>query len=121
MATFLFATTAFAAHPDLFVQDGQSLISVEDFIANEQDDISTYYGFDNFCYQGNADVVVKKMNSWSANTDYFFSGTGGGFVLKSLKINRGFITYDIEMVLEDEVVPGEFRAVLIKPCPGKKL
>jgi hypothetical protein len=98
----------------LYIKNGRSLIDVEQLVKN-QVDVQVDYGYKKFCYQGNSSVVVNKMKTWSS-TDYFFSGGGGGFRMSGLKINRGVATYDIVMVLEDEVVPGEFKRVLIKPC-----
>ena len=101
-----------AAKSSLYIKEGKNLIDVEELVESDnavsEDEV--------FCYKGSADAVVKKMNTWSKKTDYFFSGTGGGFVLADLKINRGIVTYDIVMTLEDEVAPGEFKNILIKPC-----
>lgn len=98
----------------LYVKEGRSLINVEQLIQNEVD-VQTEYGYENFCYTGDASVVVQKMKSWT-KTDFFFSGGGGGFTIQGLKIIRGIVTYDIALTLEDEVVPDEFRTVFIKPC-----
>lgn len=111
----LFSQQTFANSSSLFVIDGDDLIDIQTLI-DEEDDVGTFYGFDDFCYKGMADVVANKMELWSKNTDYFFSGGGGSFILIATKIIRGFVTYDIEMTLEDEVVPGEFKKVYIKPC-----
>lgn len=98
----------------LFVKDRNKLIDVETLIKNEVE-VQTHYGLGNFCYSGNATAVNAKIRKWY-KTGYFFSGGGGGFELQGLKINRGIATYDIVMTLEDEVVPGELRNVIVKPC-----
>ncbi len=111
----LLSTASFAHASSLFVKEGRSLIDVEKLI-KEETDVQTYYGYEKFCYKGSADAVVKKIRAWK-KTDLFFSGGGGGFELRSLKVIRGIATYDIVMLLEDEVVPEDgLRKVIIKPC-----
>jgi len=107
------ATTSTA--PNLFVQEDGFLISVQGLIDNEED-VQTLYGYENFCYKGNVDKVSALMQDWADNSDLFFSGGGGGFALISLEILRGIASYDIRMTLEDEIVPGEFRTIFIRPC-----
>ncbi|MEN0059369.1 MAG: hypothetical protein AAGB31_11090 [Bdellovibrio sp.] len=104
-----------ATTSSLFVKEGRSLINVEDLIQDEVD-VQVEYGYEKFCYTGNVSFVVKKMKSW-IKTDFFFSGGGGGFTIQGFKVIHGIMTYDIALTLEDEVVPGEFRTVFIKPCP----
>lgn len=112
-ACLLIAPMSFATGKStLYIKDGKNLIDVQELVDSDnavsEDEV--------FCYKGTASTVVKKMTAWSKKTDYFFSGTGGGFVLADVKINRGIVSYDIVMTLEDEVVPGEFKSILIKPC-----
>lgn len=121
MKNFIFATlmlvstASFAQTSSLFVKDGRKLIDVEKLIA-EETDVQATYGYENFCYKGEVDAVVKKMKAWK-KTDFFFGGGGGGFAIRTLKVIRGIVTYDIVMGLEDEVVPEDgLRKVIIKPC-----
>ncbi len=115
LSFMLISTASFAETSSLFVKEGRALIDVEKLI-KEETDVQTYYGYENFCYKGSADAVVKKMRAWK-KTDLFFSGGGGGFVIRSLKVIRGIATFDIVMGLEDEVVPEDgLRKVTIKPC-----
>lgn len=109
----LFSVSAFAKVPSLFVYEGR-LLDVEEIIA-DGDDIQANYGYDNFCYQGDSNVVIRKIKDWNKK-GVFFSGDGGGFVLRNVTLIRGFATYDISLRFEDEVVPGEFRTVNVKPC-----
>lgn len=113
-AGLLFSFHALAKAPSLYVKEGAKLLDVEQLIADGED-IQSVYGFENFCYQGNADSVVQKIRSWNKKGS-FFSGDGGGFVLRKMTILRGIVTYDISMKFEDEVVPGEFTTVNVKPC-----
>ncbi|MBY0515539.1 MAG: hypothetical protein K2P81_01430 [Bacteriovoracaceae bacterium] len=111
----LLSTASFAQTSSLFVKDGRKLIDVEKLIAQETD-VQATYGYENFCYKGEVDAVVKKMKVWK-KTDFFFGGGGGGFAIRTLKVIRGIVTYDIAMGLEDEVVPEDgLRQVIIKPC-----
>lgn len=111
----LVSTASFAQTSSLFVKEGRALIDVEKLI-KEETDVQASYGYENFCYKGSADLVVKKMRAWK-KTDFFFGGGGGGFVIRSLKVIRGIATFDIVMSLEDEVVPEDgLRKVTIKPC-----
>ncbi|NUN07455.1 MAG: hypothetical protein HUU57_17050 [Bdellovibrio sp.] len=103
--------TSAATNSSLYIQNGESLIDVQTLIDNEE----TVFEDNSFCYRGRPESVVKKMKAWY-KTDYFFSGTGGGFEMVKLTILRGIVTYDIVLTLEDEVVPGEYRSILIKPC-----
>lgn len=109
------ASASTSTVPNLFVQEDGFLISVQGLIDNEED-VQSLYGFENFCYKGNVNKVSALMQDWADNSDLFFSGGGGGFVLSSLEVLHGIATYDIRMTLEDEVVPGEFRTVFIRPC-----
>jgi|GEM_PF-4418498 len=114
-AFVLLSTVSFAHASSLFVKEGRALIDVEKLI-KEETDVQTYYGYDSFCYKGSADAVVKKMRAWK-KTDLFFSGGGGGFELRTLKVIRGIASFDIVMGLEDEVVPEDgLRKVTIKQC-----
>jgi hypothetical protein len=117
LSALLLPLAASAADSSLFVKEGKELIDVQSLIKNEED-VYAAYGFDNFCYEGNSQVVIAKMKKWSAG-EFFFSGGGGGFVLKKITLIRGFVSYDLQMVLEDEVVPGEFKSIMIKPCSFK--
>lgn len=110
----LFSLSAQAATPSLFVKKNGALIDVEKVIASG-DDLQAVYGFENFCYLGNVDTVVQKIKSWKKKGS-FFSGDGGGFVLRSTTVMRGIVTYDIALKFEDEVVPGEFTTITVKPC-----
>lgn len=115
--TGILLITSISTHANtssLFVKNGDSLIDIEALVKNEID-VQVDYGYENFCYQGNSSLVTQKMKAWK-KTGYFFSGGGGGFALHSLKINRGIVTYDIVMNLEDEVAQGEFKNIIIKPC-----
>lgn len=98
----------------LIVQDEGRMISVA-WLIKEGIDVQTYYGYDKFCYNGDAYAVTDMIKKWNKE-GYFFSGGGGGFELKEVEVIRGIVTYDIRMKLEDEVVPGELRTVTIKPC-----
>lgn len=115
----LLPLAASAENSSLFVKEGNELIDVQAVIDSEEDVYSTY-GFEKFCYQGNSQIVIAKMKKWASATDYFFSGGGGSFVLKKINLIRGFVSYDLQLVLEDEVVPGEFKSIMIKPCAFKK-
>jgi hypothetical protein len=117
--TLISSVSASAATSSLFVKEGSELIDVQTLI-NDETDVYATYGFDGFCYQGDSQAVIAKMKKWASATDYFFSGGGGGFVLKKITLIRGFVSYDLQMVLEDEVVPGEFKSIMIKPCSFKK-
>jgi hypothetical protein len=110
----MFSVSAFAKTPSLFVKEGRTRLDVEELI-KDGEDIQSVYGFDHFCYEGDVNVVVNKIKSWKRN-DSFFSGGGGGHVLKSVAVIRGIVTYDIALKFEDEVVPGEFETVVVKPC-----
>jgi len=117
LSILLLPFTASAAESSLFVKDRNDLIDVQSLI-NDQEDVYAAYGFDNFCYQGNSQIVIAKMKKWSEG-QFFFSGGGGAFVLKKITLIRGIVSYDLQMVLEDEVVPGEFKSIMIKPCSFK--
>ena len=111
----LLSVSSFAATSSLFAREGNKLINLEK-VVRDGEDVQVSYDFDTFCYKGMAQTVVKKMEAWN-KMDLFYSGGGGGFVLRSLKINRGIVTWDIVMSLEDEVVPEDgLRNVIIKPC-----
>lgn len=110
----LMSASAWAGSPSLYVKDGNKLLDVEKLLAAEED-IQSNYGFEDFCYQGDPHVVMTKIKAWNKSGD-FFSGGGGGHELKGMKLNRGIVTYDIVLKFEDEVVPGEFEKVIVKPC-----
>lgn len=110
----ILSSVAMAASSSLFVKDGRTFKDVEKIISDGED-LQAVYGFEKFCYQGNADAVVQKIKSWKKKGS-FFSGDGGGFELKSVTVLRGIVTYDIFLKFEDEVVPGEFTTVTVKPC-----
>ena len=99
----------------LFVRDSGRLLDVAALIS-EGTDIQASYGLDHsYCYRGGHQAamgVIRKLNQ----AGDFFSGGGGGFELKSVTLIRGFATYDIKLVLKDEVVPDETRTMLVKPC-----
>jgi hypothetical protein len=115
--TLISSVSVSAATSSLFVKEGRKLIDVQALI-DSQEDVYTAYGFENFCYQGNSQTVIAKMKKW-VSSGYFFSGGGGGFVFKNLTLIRGFVSYDLQLELEDEVVPGELKSVTIKPCGSK--
>ena len=98
----------------LYIKEGRSLLNVEKLI-NDGSDIQAEYGFEAFCYQGQANAVMTQIRRLK-RAGNFFSGGGGGHELKSLTLIRGFVTYDIALRFEDEVVPGEFTSVHVKPC-----
>ncbi len=111
----LISVSSFAQTSSLFVKEGRKLLDVAKLI-DEGEDIQASFGFDKFCYKGSADQVINKMKTWQKG-DLFFSGGGGGFVIRKLSLIRGIATYDIVMHLEDEVVPEDgLRKVVIKPC-----
>ncbi len=113
---FVMGTASQASLPaGLYVKaQDDSLISVAELV-QDQVDVQVDYGYEKFCYSGDASQVATKMKVWK-KAGYFFSGGGGGFVLKSLKIRRGIVAYSILMTLEDEVVPGELTSVVVNPC-----
>lgn len=110
----LVAHASVSQRSSLIVQDEGRMISVA-WLVKEGIDVQTYYGYDKFCYNGDAYAVTNMIKKWNKE-GYFFSGGGGGFELKDVEVIRGIVTYDIRMKLEDEVVPGEIRTVNIKPC-----
>lgn len=110
----LFSVSAFAKTPSLFVKEGTKRLDVEELI-KAGEDIQSVYGFENFCYDGDVDAVVRKIKSWNKKGT-FFSGDGGGHALQGITVIRGFVSYDISLKFEDEVVPGEFETVMVKPC-----
>lgn len=110
----LFSVSAFARTPSLFVKEGAKRLDVEELL-KAGEDIQSVYGFQNFCYEGDVGIVMKKIKSWKKNGS-FFSGDGGGHALKEMTLIRGFVSYDISLKFEDEVVPGEFETVMVKPC-----
>lgn len=118
LMSLLFSISAWAKSPSLFVKEGTKLLDVEELIKNGED-IQAVYGFESFCYQGNTQVVANKIKAWK-KTGSFFSGDGGGFVLRSVTVIHGIVTYDLNLKFEDEVVPGEFQTVIVKSCPAKK-
>ncbi len=113
----LFSFSAFAKSPSLFVKEGRQFIDVEQLIADDED-VQANYGYENFCYKGDSNAVIQKIKKWN-RMGVFFSGDGGGFDLKKVTLIRGIVTYDISLTFEDEVVPGEFRTVNVKPCSVK--
>ena len=110
----LFSVSAFAKTPSLFVKEGSKRLDVEELIKNGED-IQSVYGFENFCYDGEPTVVMAKIKMWKKKGS-FFSGDGGGHMLKEITLIRGFVSYDLSLKFEDEVVPGEFETVMVKPC-----
>ncbi|MES2527573.1 MAG: hypothetical protein V4598_10815 [Bdellovibrionota bacterium] len=114
LLALLFSFSAMAKTPSLFVKDSGKLLDVEELIAAEED-IQSVYGFESFCYKGDPSAVMTKIRSWKKKGQ-FFSGDGGGHVLRSLTLIRGIVTYDIALKFEDEVVPGEFETQIVKPC-----
>lgn len=98
----------------LIVNDEGRMISVA-WLIKEGIDVQASYGYDKFCYKGDSYQVANQIKTWNRE-GVFFSGGGGGFELKEVDVIRGIVTYDIRLKLEDEVVPGEMRTVLIKPC-----
>ncbi len=119
LPAFLLALSlnSFAETPSLFVRDGRKLIDVAKLLSNGED-VQASYGFENFCYKGEAQPVINLIKRWNKSGD-FFSGGGGGFELKSVVLIRGFVTYDIRLNFEDEVIPGEFTSINVKPCSWK--
>ncbi len=117
--SLLFSLGAWAKGPSLFVKDGAKLLDVEELIKNG-DDVQAVYGFEAFCYQGEVNTVMAKIATWNKKGS-FFSGDGGGFKLKKIGVNRGIVSYDITLKFEDEVVPGEFQTVIVKPCSFRRL
>ncbi len=113
----LFSFSAMAKAPSLFVKDSGKLLDVEELIAAEED-IQSIYGFESFCYKGDPNAVMTKIKSWKKKGQ-FFSGDGGGHVLRGMTLIRGIVTYDIAMRFEDEVVPGEFDTQIVKPCTAR--
>ncbi len=116
--SLLFSISAWAKTPSLFVKEGTKLLDVETLIKNGED-IQAVYGYEDFCYQGEPNTVVNKIKSWK-KAGNFFSGDGGGYELKTMTVIHGIVTYDISMKFEDEVVPGEFDTVIVKPCSFKR-
>ena len=112
------STLAFAGQAnDLFVIDGDQKLSVSQLL-EDGTDVQANYDFDSFCYEGNPDIVLRKIKEFKA-TGNFFSGGGGGFEYISGQVNRGIVTYDLQLKFEDEVAQGEFQTVLVKPCSAK--
>jgi len=110
-----FSTSVLAAPATgLFIKEGRRLLEVKKLI-NDGADIQAEYGFDKFCYKGSADATLVQILRFKREGN-FFSGGGGGHVLLGGRVNRGIVTYDIALRFEDEVVPGEFQNVLVKPC-----
>jgi len=116
LIALVISVTAFAApiKPGLFVKEGPRLLNVESLIKNGSD-IQAEYGFENFCYKGQSEFTINQIKRLN-KAGSFFSGGGGGHELKSVTLLRGFVTYDIALRFEDEVVPGEFTTVNVKPC-----
>lgn len=112
--SLLFSVSAFAKEPSLFVKEGRLMLDVEKLIADEED-VQANYGFENFCYKGDANQVIKKIKTWNKEGN-FFSGGGGGHELKKVSLIRGTVAQEIVLKFEDEVVPGEFTTILVKPC-----
>lgn len=101
----------------LYFTGWDEIIDVQELVDIGEADV---YGYEEFCYQGNSLSVITKMWSWHEEGN-FYSGGGGGFELKALKFRRGFASYDIQMTLADEVVPGEFRTVFVKACTEEQI
>lgn len=117
------ATTSFAAKTkantnklDIFVIDGAEQISCQELIDGEEDvQVSHSFQDYDYCYKGESSAAVAVLAEWK-KSGYFYSGGGGGFVLRDVEVLRGIYTYDLKLTLEDEVVPGEMSTVIIKPC-----
>ena len=109
----LVATQAFAATSSLYVKRAGTWLDVATVIKEEaisSDD-------EPFCYKGNVEAVRIKMKKWAKETENFFcDGCGGGYAFRGTETIRGFATYDINLKIEDEAVPGEMRYVIVKPC-----
>lgn len=117
LSTLTLSASALAAPTGLFVRDGSMTVSVQGLI-NGGSDIQAEYGFENFCYKGDAHATIIQINRLKAAGN-FFSGSGGGHELKKVTLIRGIVSYDIALKFEDEVVPGEFETVHVKPCSLK--
>lgn len=107
-------TCDFAPTSALNIKENGKLISVADLI-NDDIDVQSNYDLENFCYTGDIYQVTNQIKTWNLQ-GLFFSGGGGGFELKKIEVIRGIVSYNIRLKLEDEVVPGEFKTVSIKPC-----
>ena len=105
---------AFSQTSSLIVKDEDRLISVA-WLIKEGINVETSYGLQKFCYNGNIEEVSQMITKWNQE-GFFLSQDGEGFELIELEIIRGFATYDIRMILENEVMRGEFETVLVKPC-----
>lgn len=104
--------SAFAQSSALFVSEDNQLTDVTEFLKQEavSDDTA-------FCYTGNPNAVMTLIKTLAKeNENFYCDGCGGGFAFRGVTLIRGIVTYDILIKLEDEVVPGEFRTHLIKPC-----
>lgn len=104
---------AVAASQSLYVKRNNKWFDVAEVIRQEaiSDDN------DQFCYSGNPQAVMTSMKKWAKQTENFFcDGCGGGYAFRKTELFRGAATYDIKLVIEDEVVPGEMRFVIIKAC-----
>lgn len=108
------AFNAFAGTSDLFYINGKNLESISELVKSG-DDVQMFIDKKEFCYKGPTDSVANLIKSWNKNGTFFSNG-GGGLSLVSVKVIRGFVTYDIALKFEDEVVPGEFESVIVKPC-----
>lgn len=115
LAVALSASTSLAAsQSDLFVSEKGKLVSVGDLIADEVE-VQSLYNFEDFCYSGNAQEVLSKLNAYK-KTDLFYSGGGGGFEYLSGEVLHGIVTYDLKLEFKDEVAEGETQTVIVKPC-----
>jgi hypothetical protein len=98
----------------------QGFVNVAQLI-DEAIDFQAQYKPSDLCFVGNAGPALRLLLDYSKNTDYFFSGGGGGFKLESARILNGVAYQMIEMKLSDEVVRGEFQKVHINPCRVRKI
>ncbi len=106
------STSGLAQTSDLFVKENGKLINITKFLADEPVDADTA-----FCYKGNSAAVMNQIKQLAkVNENFFCDGCGGGFAFRSVTLLRGIVTYDIVIKVEDEVVPGEFSRILVKPC-----
>jgi hypothetical protein len=105
---------AFSQTSSLIVQDEDRRISVA-WLIKEGINVESSYGLQSFCYSGNIEEVVHMITKWN-DQGLFLSQDGEGFELIELEIIRGFATYDIRMILENELMRGQFETVLVKPC-----
>jgi hypothetical protein len=108
----LAVSSAFAQQVnDLFVMDDGTQESVSSLLEGGFD-IASLYGVDQFCYQGNADVVLRKLDAYK-KAGNFFTGENDGMEYLGGRVNRGFVTYDLALTFGQE---GERETKIVKPC-----